>query len=99
MAAGAAAAGNGTAAYWTVVFVDAEDTLSSVQATLAAVQPPDETSDARYEEVSQVLDQAAAVVRSLRVATRRGELGTLPELAAPADPLVGQLEQYAGKSP
>jgi hypothetical protein len=80
--------------YLSVVISDAEDSMSGVQGTFDAIQPPDDRGDALAQELGQILSDALEHVRDVRVAVRRGELRELAETAAPLGDDVSKLRRF-----
>jgi hypothetical protein len=83
--ADASSDGNALGPYVSVSVSEQEDGLAALQGTFAAVQPPDEASEALYDELAPVLAASLADVRDVRIAARRGELADLATVAAPLD--------------
>ena len=52
---------------------ESEEAIGGRQSTFASVQPPDERADAVGEQLGDLIDEALADVRDLRIAARRGD--------------------------
>ena len=94
LAAATAAKGDAFGRYTGVVVGDAEESLSGLQGTFGSVQPPDGRADDLRDEVDGLLSDALDHVTDVRIATRRGELGRLGDVAAPLLEDVGRLEHW-----
>jgi hypothetical protein len=94
LAAQAASRGRAFGPYLSVVISDAEDSISGLQGTFAAIQPPDDRGDSLAQDLDSVLSDALEHVREVRVAVRRGELGELAETASPLAEDIDKLRRF-----
>lgn len=78
-----------------VTVADAEADATSARAAFASIQPPDEASDAIRRELLSRVERAVRVVELVRIAARRDELGRLPTIARPLEPIASSLERFA----
>ena len=60
---------------------DAEASLRRAASTFAGIQPPGEAEQALRTELTTVVDEVGAVLATMRIAARDGELDRLPALA------------------
>ncbi|MDQ4125389.1 MAG: hypothetical protein M3134_07310 [Actinomycetota bacterium] len=77
----AASRGQAPARYVSLRLSEDEETLSGVETALGAVQPPDPALDRLRSETLATIADASAALEELRIASYRGELDRLPELA------------------
>ena len=68
------------ASYLGTVASESEEAIGGRQSTFASVQPPDERADAVGAELGDLIDQALADVRDLRIAARRADAATVSDL-------------------
>jgi hypothetical protein len=79
----------------TQLLVEAEEGPGAAQGTFDGIQPPDRRADELRDQLDELLGQATDALASLRIAARRGELATLPELAAPLPEVAAKLHAFA----
>jgi hypothetical protein len=94
LAVDAAAHAKATAAYLSVVLVQAEDTASSVQGTFDSVQPPGVRADELRSNLDDILQDALDVLSDLRIAVRRGELEQLSGKSADLMHVATELRKF-----
>jgi hypothetical protein len=89
-------AGDGDAfgPFTSVVLSDAEDGASHAQEVFTSIQPPDAHSDRLRKELGKLLVKATDGLATLRIASRRGELHRLPDLARPLGDIVKKLDAF-----
>ena len=81
--------------YLTQVLVEAEEDAGSAQGVFDGIQPPDQRADELRDQLDELLGEATDTLASLRIAARRGELATLPELAKPLAEVAAKLHAFA----
>jgi hypothetical protein len=86
--------GDAFGAYLSVLLSETEDRIAGVQGTFDSIQPPGDQADALAQQLDAILTDALAHVRDVRVAARRGEIGRLPQLAAPLDADSANLSRF-----
>jgi hypothetical protein len=84
----------GFSTYIAVVLNSAETDASSIQATFAAIQPPDRASDQLRSELSAVLNDVVDTISGMRIAARRHEWTTLLLRAHPLASLERSLRPF-----
>lgn len=89
-------AGDGDAfgPYTSVVLSDAEDGASHAQEVFSSIQPPDAHSDRLRNELGKLVVKATDALSTLRIASRRGELNQLPDLAKPLRDIAKKLDDF-----
>jgi hypothetical protein len=95
LAAQAASRDRAFGPYLAVLISDAEESISGVQGTFDAIQPPDDRADRLAQDLDQMLSDVLEHVRDVRVAVRRGELRELAETAAPLADDTAKLQRFA----
>jgi hypothetical protein len=83
--------------YVSVLLSEAEDGASHAHATFDSVQPPDARSDRLRVRLGRLLTRADDHLSELRIAARRGELGSLARVARPLTPLARELERFVSR--
>jgi hypothetical protein len=86
LAATAGADGKGFGPFLGQVVSDQEEDLSGVQGTFASIQPPGGArADALRSELDDMISDSVDHVSDVRIAIRRGELGSLADVAKALD--------------
>jgi hypothetical protein len=80
--------------YVSVLLSEAEEGAAHAHATFDSVQPPDAHADRLRKQLGALLTQADEHLSSLRIAARRGELGSLSRIAEPLRPLARKLDGF-----
>jgi hypothetical protein len=83
--------------YVSVLLSEAEEGASHAHATFDTVQPPDARADRLRGRLGRLLTRADDHLSELRIAARRGELGTLARVARPLTPLARELERFVSR--
>lgn len=81
MTADVAQDGRAPAPYVSLRLSESEEAVASVETALGAVQPPERKLDDLRSETLTVIGDVSDVLEELRVASYRGELDRLPEIA------------------
>ena len=75
--------GDAWGAYTNIGLSEQEDTLAEATGDFASIQPPDHRSDDLRAQLLELLDSAGDHIATVRIAARRGDLGSLEQVAAP----------------
>jgi hypothetical protein len=78
-----------------VTVADAETDAASARDAFASIQPPAPSSDAIRQDLLPEVQRAVDVIELVRIAARRDQLGRLPAIASPLEPIAGWLERFA----
>jgi hypothetical protein len=78
-----ATAGKAFAAYTNVSISEQEDTIGEARSDFESIQPPGDGADALRARLDPMLDAAIDHIAAVRIAARRGELGSLTTIGAP----------------
>ena len=89
-----AARGSAFGRFTGLVLSDAEESLGGLRSTFGSIQPPDERADRVRDDLGTIIGDAEDHVADLRIATRRGELRSLAELAGLLDDDIDALESF-----
>lgn len=81
MTADLAGDGRAPAPYVSLRLSESEDDAASIETAFGAAQPPDPHLDGLRMEILTAIGKASDVVEELRLASYRGELERLPEIA------------------
>jgi hypothetical protein len=96
----ASAADDSFGPYLSILVSGQEEALSGTQGTFASIQSPSEQSDEVGDELTALLDTALDHIVAVRVATKRGDLHQLEDVAEPlqqdADALRHFIEDNGG---
>jgi predicted dienelactone hydrolase len=90
-----AAAGRSFGPTVAVTVADAEADAASARDAFASIQPPDARSDAIRRDLLPEIERAVEVIELVRIAARRDQLGRLPAIAAPLEPIAARLDRFA----
>jgi len=77
-----------------VIVAEAAAGATSVRDTFASIQPPDPESDALRAELLPVLEQAADLIASMRIAARRSDAQAMAAIGAELQPVAVNLERF-----
>ena len=77
-----------------MIVAEAAVGATSVRDTFASIQPPDPESDALRAELLPVLEQAAGLIDSMRIAARRADARTMAAIGAELEPVAATLERF-----
>jgi hypothetical protein len=95
MAASAGADGKGFGPFLGQVVSDQEEALGGVQGTFASIQPPGgRRADAMRAQLGALIADAVDHVADVRIAIRRGEAGSLADVAQPLDDDASKLRAF-----
>jgi hypothetical protein len=78
--------------YLSVTLAEADDDASATADTFDSVQPPSNTADKLRSRLDSLLQQTTSTLDDLRIAARRGDIGSLAGLAKPLDALDTKLQ-------
>jgi hypothetical protein len=82
--------------YMETMLSDAEDALSSIQATFGSIQPPDTArADRLRDDLNKVLSNAADALSQLRIDARRQHSDKLAIEVAALGPIADKLEAFS----
>jgi len=82
--------------YMETVLSDAEDALSSIQATFGSIQPPDTArADRLRDDLSKALGDASDALGQLRIEARRQHSDKLASEVAALGPIADKLETFS----
>ena len=95
LATDAAAGDKAPGRYLAQILVEAEEDAGAAQGVFDGIQPPDRRADELRDQLDELLGEATDTLASLRIAARRGELATLPELAEPLTEVAAKLHAFA----
>jgi hypothetical protein len=95
LAVDSAAKDNAYANYLSVVLAESEEDAKSVQGQFESIQPPGEEADRLRVELVKLIDEAVPILEELRIAVRRSEIDSLPDIAAPLEDVSKRLDEFA----
>jgi hypothetical protein len=79
-----------------VLMAEAEQAASTAESTFSSIQPPDTSLDDYRERLGEILTRATDVLATLRIASRRGDLGDIDARQRELAELISELERFAG---
>jgi len=94
-----ARSGRAFRAYLSEVFRYAEDDATAIQAAFDSIQPPDGAADDLRTRLDDLLSHAVSTLSDLRIAARRGDLGSLLRAASPLAQLSSDLDAFSTRLP
>jgi hypothetical protein len=78
-----------------VTIADAETDAGSARDAFVSIQPPDAASDQIRATLLPDVQRACDVIAEVRIAARRGDVGSLSQVAAPLEQLADELDGFA----
>jgi hypothetical protein len=78
--------------YLSVTLAEVDDDAAAVVDTFDSVQPPSKTADKLRSRLDTLLQRTTSILDDLRIAVRRGDIASLPKIAAPLTNLDTKLQ-------